>query len=230
MQLMLFRRCGKSLSSDIMTRLTDSHRLFIAKAGKSTSVMRAVGQEHIVRDISLHLLDILTNSVSAGASHMMIRIRTDQHKDLLTIRIEDDGKCMHPDFLKRVTDPFSTTRTTRKVGLGLSLFKEACEITGGNLAIESILGIGTTVTATMGISSIDRIPLGNTGETLSGLISSFPDRDFAIVFLNDQGEEEVLDTMDLRERLGDVPLSQPDVYVFVRDFIQEQQQNILGGI
>lgn len=183
-----------------------------------------------MRDISLHLLDILTNSISAGATLMLIRIQADNKSDLLMIRIEDNGIGMHPDFLKSVTDPFSTTRTTRKVGLGLPLFKEACEITGGVLAIESTPGVGTTVTATMGISSIDRIPLGNTGETLSGLISSYPDRDFVIVFSNDQGEEVGLDTMDLRERLGDVPLSQPDVYVFVRDYIQEQQQIILGGI
>jgi len=183
-----------------------------------------------VRDLSLHLLDIITNSISAGASHMMIRINADHQKDMLTIRIEDDGKGMSPEFLKKVTNPFSTTRTTRKVGLGLSLFKEACEITGGDLQIESALGVGTIVTAIFGISSIDRIPLGNTGETISGLISSFPDRDFAIVFSNDQGEESGLDTVDLRERLGDVPLSEPDVYVFVRDYIQEQQQIILGGI
>jgi len=193
-------------------------------------VIRAVGQENTVRDLSLHLLDIITNSISAGASHMMIRINADHQKDMLTIRIEDDGKGMSPEFLKKVTNPFSTTRTTRKVGLGLSLFKEACEITGGDLQIESALGVGTIVTAIFGISSIDRIPMGNTGETISGLISSFPDRDFAIVFSNDQGEESGLDTVDLRERLGDVPLSEPDVYVFVRDYIQEQQQIILGGI
>jgi len=183
-----------------------------------------------MRDLSLHLLDILTNSVSAGASRMLIRIMADQQNDLLTIRIEDNGKGMSPDFLKRVTNPFSTTRTTRKVGLGLSLFKEASDITGGNLKIESTVDMGTTVTATFGISSIDRIPLGNMGETISGLISSFPERDFVISFVNGRGEEGELDTVDLRERLGDVPLSEPDVYVFVRDYIQEQQQNIMGGI
>ena len=183
-----------------------------------------------MRDLSLHLLDILTNSVSAGASRMLIRIMADQQNDLLTIRIEDNGKGMSPDFLKRVTSPFSTTRTTRKVGLGLSLFKEASDITGGNLKIESTVDMGTTVTATFGISSIDRIPLGNMGETISGLISSFPERDFVISFVNGRGEEGELDTVDLRERLGDVPLSEPDVYVFVRDYIQEQQQNIMGGI
>jgi len=183
-----------------------------------------------MRDLSLHLLDMLTNSVSAGASRMVIRIMADQQNDLLTIRIEDNGKGMSPDFLKRVTNPFSTTRTTRKVGLGLSLFKEASDITGGNLKIESTVDMGTTVTATFGISSIDRIPLGNMGETISGLISSFPERDFVISFVNGRGEEGELDTVDLRERLGDVPLSEPDVYVFVRDYIQEQQQNIMGGI
>lgn len=192
--------------------------------------MRATGQVNNLRDLSLHLLDIMTNSVSAGASRMEVRIEADSVKDLLTICIKDDGRGMSQDFLERVTDPFSTTRTTRKVGLGLSLIKEACEITGGRLAIESALGAGTTVTATFGISSIDRIPLGNTGETLSGLISSYPDRDFAITFANGQGAESCLDTVDLRERLGDVPLSEPDVYVFVRDYIQEQQQYILGGI
>ena len=161
---------------------------------------------------------------------MMVHINSDHQKDLLTIRIEDDGKGMSPEFLKRVTNPFSTTRTTRKVGLGLPLFKEACEITGGELAVESTLGVGTVVTATFGISSIDRIPLGNTGDTLSSLICSYPDRDFSIIFSNERGEEAGLDTADLRERLGDVPLSEPDVYVFVRDYILEQQQNILGGI
>jgi len=183
-----------------------------------------------LRDLSLHLMDIVTNSIAAGANSMLIRITADQQSDLLTIRIEDDGKGMSPDFLKQVTNPFSTTRTTRKVGLGLSLFKEACELTGGSLSITSTLGEGTAVTATFGISSIDRIPLGDTGETMSGLISSYPEREFAITFANDMGEEAGLDTRDLRERLGDVPLSDPDVYVFVRDYIQEQQQIILGGI
>ena len=183
-----------------------------------------------MRDLSLHLLDILTNSISADASHIRIRIHADHLKDLLTIRIEDDGKGMSPDFLKKVTDPFSTTRTTRKVGLGLSLIKEAADITGGRLAIHSVLGEGTTVTATFVISSIDRIPIGNTGETLSGLISSYPACDFAVTFSNDQGQESGLDTVDLKDRLGEVPLSSPDVYVFVRDYIHEQQQIILGGI
>jgi len=183
-----------------------------------------------LRDLSLHLLDILTNSTSAGATRMLIRINADYKQDMLVIRIEDNGKGMSPEFLKRVTNPFSTTRTTRKVGLGLSLLKEACEISGGELGITSAQGVGTIVTATFLISSIDRIPLGNTGETISGLISSFPNLDFSITFSNDKGEESCVDTIDLRERLGDVPLSEPDVYVFVRDYIQEQQQIILGGI
>lgn len=161
---------------------------------------------------------------------MIIQISADIQKDMLTVRIEDNGKGMQPEFLMNVTNPFSTTRTTRKVGLGLSLLKEACEITGGNLTIESVFGSGTTVSANFGLSSIDRIPLGSIGETLSGLISSYPQLDFAITFSNGLDQEAGLDTFDLRERLGDVPLSEPDVYVFVRDYIIEQQQIILGGI
>ncbi len=183
-----------------------------------------------MRDLSLHLLDILTNSISAGALRMVIRIRADKKSGFLSIQIEDNGKGMDPELLARVTDPFSTTRTTRKVGLGLSLLKEACEIAGGHLSIESELGVGTKVEAVMAMFSVDRIPLGNTGETLAGLISSYPDRDFAIIFLNDLGEEAGIDTVEIREKLGDVPLNEPDVYVFIRDYIQEQQQIILGGI
>jgi len=149
---------------------------------------------------------------------------------MLVIRIRDNGKGMPPDFLKTVTDPFSTTRTTRKVGLGLPLFKETCEKTGGSMKIESELGAGTTVTGTLVLSSIDRIPLGGTGETLAGLISSYPDRDFEIVFANDRGGESRIDTQELRERLGGLSFSEPDVYVFLRDYIQEQQEFILGGI
>jgi len=183
-----------------------------------------------LRDLSLHLLDILTNSVSAGASRIAVSIRVNEQEDSLIIRISDNGKGMAPDFLKKVTDPFSTTRTTRKVGMGLPLFKEACEITGGSMTVASTVGVGTDVTARFVLSSIDRLPLGNTGETLSGLISSYPDRDFVITFSNGQGDDSGLDTMDLRERLGGVPLSEPDVYIFVRDYIFEQQKQILGGI
>jgi anti-sigma regulatory factor (Ser/Thr protein kinase) len=183
-----------------------------------------------LRDLSLHLLDIITNSVAAGATRISVGISVPPEKDELEIRIDDNGKGMAPDFLKTVTDPFSTTRTTRKVGLGIPLFKEACELTGGSFEISSEQGVGTSVTAKFVLSSIDRIPLGDVGETISGLIGSYPDRDFVILFSNRQGDKTVFDTYDIRERLQGVPLSDPDVYLFIRDYLKEQQEQILGGI
>lgn len=183
-----------------------------------------------MREISLHLLDILNNSISAGAKRISVRIEMDTASDLLMIQVMDNGKGMSEDMLSRVTDPFSTTRTTRKVGLGLSLLEEACEICGGHLIVASAPEVGTTVTATFGISSIDRIPLGTVGETMSGVICSYPDLDFSCVLTNLSGDEFILDTIDLRKRLGNVPLSEPDVYVFIREYIAEQQEHILGGI
>ena len=183
-----------------------------------------------VRDLSLHLLDIITNSVTAGATRISVGICISPDEDELMIRIDDNGKGMDPAFLKTVTDPFSTTRTTRKVGLGIPLFKEACELTGGTFEIASEPGVGTSVTAKFVLSSIDRIPLGDIGETISGLIGSYPDRDFVLLFSNRQGDKSVFDTYDIRQRLQGVPLSDPDVYLFIRDYLKEQQEQILGGI
>jgi signal transduction histidine kinase len=183
-----------------------------------------------MRDLSLHLLDILTNSISAGATIMSVEIVLDKANDRLTMTITDNGSGMSEDFLKKVTDPFSTTRTTRKVGLGLPLLKEMCELTGGSLLLQSTLGTGTVVHADMVLSSIDRLPIGNTGESLAALISTYTDRDFSIRFLSIGEDESVIDTKEIRSKLDGVPLSDPEVYLFLSQYIWEQQINILGGI
>lgn len=183
-----------------------------------------------MRDLSLHLLDILTNSISAGATVMNVDIVLDKGKDRLKMTISDNGSGMSADFLKTVTDPFSTTRTTRKVGLGLPLLKEMCELTGGSLTIQSKLGTGTVVDAVIVLSSIDRLPVGNTGESLAALISTYVERDFAIRFQSVGEDESFIDTREIRSKLDGVPLSDPEVYLFLSQYILEQQMNILGGI
>lgn len=183
-----------------------------------------------MRDLSLHLLDIIMNSIRAEASRILVSITKNEQQDSLIVTIEDDGKGMSPDFVKKVTDPFATTRTTRKVGLGIPLFKESCELTDGDLSIESSEGVGTTLTARMKLSSIDRLPLGDMGETLAGLIRAYPDLDFVVTFSSDREGESRLDTLEVREKLDGVPLSTLDVYVFLRDYIGEQQEQYLGGI
>jgi signal transduction histidine kinase len=187
-------------------------------------------RREVLRDLSLHLLDILTNSISAGATIMNVEIVLDKANDRLKMTISDNGSGMSEDFLKKVTDPFSTTRTTRKVGLGLPLLKEMCELTGGSLLLQSALGTGTVVDADIVLSSIDRLPVGNTGESLAALISTYVDRDFTIRFLSIGEDESIIDTREIRSKLDGVPLSDPDVYLFLSQYIWEQQTNILGGI
>jgi len=183
-----------------------------------------------LRDLSLHLLDILMNSIRAEAKNMTVIVQSDVTSDMLTICIIDDGKGMSPELLSRVTDPFATTRTTRKVGLGIPLFKESCELAGGGLTIQSTVGIGTEVSAFMRLHSIDRLPMGDWGETLAGLIRSYPDLDFSVRFESIGVGSVTIDTLNIRERLDGVPLSSMDVYVFLRDYIGEQQEQILGGL
>ena len=108
----------------------------------------------IVRDLSLHLLDLVQNSITAGANLITIRISLDEQK-MLTMELIDDGRGMNPELLKRVTSPFATTRTTRKVGLGIPLMKENAEKAGGSFQLESEEGVGTRLTVVMDTGNID---------------------------------------------------------------------------
>ncbi len=169
-----------------------------------------------MEDLSLHILDIVENSTMAGATLIMIHILEDQEKDLLQITIEDNGRGMDPAMLARVRDPFVTTRTTRSVGLGLSLLEQAARETGGEMTIASHTGRGTTVKATFQANHIDRKPLGDIGSTLIALIAGNPDVDF--VYKGDLNNERIeLDTRELRTELGvDVSMNDPAVLKFLR--------------
>ncbi len=183
-----------------------------------------------MREISLHLLDILTNSVAAGATRISLDIYANNKDDSLILKVTDNGKGMSPDFLRSVTDPFTTTRTTRKVGLGIPLFKEACELCGGKVRIESKQNAGTTVYGNMRIRSIDRLPMGDLGDTFAALIGSYPDRDFVVRLQSDTAGISITSTADIRKRIGNLPITDTHILMFIRDYIREQQQRILGGI
>lgn len=153
-----------------------------------------------MEDLSLHILDIVENSIRAKASTVMIKVVEDIEKDLLTIEIRDNGQGMDEETVKKVLDPFFTTRTTRKVGLGLSLLSQAARESGGNIEIESQAGGGTRVKATFGYSHIDRKPVGNMEATLTTLIVGNPEVDF--IYEHKKGELEYrLDTKEVRARI-----------------------------
>lgn len=179
-----------------------------------------------MKELSLNILDIAENSVKAKAS--LTQIKIEEEGDLLTLTITDNGSGMTEEVLKTVTDPFYTTRTTRKVGMGLPLLKLEAELTGGSLSVSSkhISDYpdehGTVVTATFYKNHIDCTPLGDVVASITTLIQGHPDTDF--LFIHKMAEREVaLDTRELREVLGeDVPLNTYDVIKWIEDYLNEQ--------
>ena len=169
-----------------------------------------------MQEISLNILDIVQNSITAGAKLIEILITEETKKDQLTVKIIDNGSGMTEEQIHKVTDPFYTTRTTRKVGLGISLFKMAAELSGGSLHIESKLGVGTQVTTTFGLSHIDRMPLGDMTATICSLIRMNPELDFQYRYKQDEKEVSV-DTIQMRTVLGDVPMNNPEVIAWIKD-------------
>lgn len=178
-----------------------------------------------MEELSLHILDIAKNSVKAKATLIKITVCEDISKNKLTIEIEDNGCGMDKEFLKTVTDPFSTTRTTRKVGLGIPLFKAAAQRCGGDLEIFSETGKGTTLRAWFEHNHIDRAPLGDMAGTMQTLISGSPEIDFLYCHtINDK--EFILDTREMRNILGDVPLDSMEVVSWIYDYTEEGIKNI----
>ncbi len=179
-----------------------------------------------MRELSLYVLDIAQNSIVAGASLIEIEVTLNHAADLLRIVIRDNGKGMTPEQVESVRDPFFTTRTTRKVGMGIPLFKMAAEMTGGTLDISSTVGIGTVVTTDFHVSHVDCTPLGDMCSTVCALIRMNPQLDFIYRYTVDSRSFTV-DTRELKEILEGVPLDTPDVMLWIQGFITEQTENIL---
>jgi signal transduction histidine kinase len=151
-----------------------------------------------MEDLSLHILDIVENSIRACSKNIEIKIIEDKKKDLLNIEIIDDGEGMDEETLKNVMDPFFTTGNTRKVGLGLPLLAQSAEESGGNIKIKSKPGKGTRVKATFGYSHIDRKPLGDIGKSLKVLITANPDINFIFKYRED-GASHHLDKRGIKK-------------------------------
>ncbi|MBO4326401.1 MAG: sensor histidine kinase [Clostridia bacterium] len=180
-----------------------------------------------MRDISLHIHDLAENSISAGAT--LLKISLEAAGGILTLRIDDDGKGMSPEMLSRVEDPFTTSRTERKVGMGIPFFKLACEQTGGDFKIESELGRGTSLRGSFVIDNIDRLPLGDMGETVGMLIYECPEMHYIVTF-RANGSEFVLDTDEVKEQLDGAPINDFEIVQWIKEYINEGVSNIFGGV
>jgi anti-sigma regulatory factor (Ser/Thr protein kinase) len=180
-----------------------------------------------MNEIALNILDVAENCVRANATEVEIDITADSEADTLTVEVIDNGCGMDEETVKNVTDPFYTTRTTRKVGLGTSLFKMAAEQTGGTFSIESKKGVGTTVTAVFGLSHIDRMPLGDLTETIRTLVTMNAGIDWIYRFRNDSAEF-TLDTREMKEVLDGVPLNDPDVSMYIKEMLTENHNECMS--
>lgn len=180
-----------------------------------------------MKELSLHIADIIQNSIVAGASIVKVTVDEVIEKNFLKISIEDNGKGMSKELLMNAADPFTTTRTKRRVGFGISLFKHAALRAGGNFSIESSPGAGTKVTATFVHDHIDRQPLGDIAGTMLCAIVSNSDTDFVYTH-SVNSKSFVIDTKDLKNTLGIKSFSEPDVYIWIKNYFEERENEILN--
>lgn len=173
-----------------------------------------------MREISLHIMDIAENGIAAGASRIEILVNENRSGNLLTVEIKDNGRGIPPDMLANITDPFVTTRTTRRVGMGLSLLKAAAERCGGQFEIHSEVGKGTRTAATFQYDHIDRAPLGRMVSSIMLLIAGRPDIDFVYTHIVD-GKDFVLDTAEIKTELGEISIGEPAVIRQLKESVEE---------
>ena len=181
-----------------------------------------------MKELSLHILDIVQNSIAAKADSITVKIVEDLTTDKLIIEIIDDGCGMDKELVERIKDPFTTGRKTRRVGLGVPLLYEACTRCDGNLEIQSERGKGTKVIAWFKHSHIDRAPLGSMIGTILAIVMGNPEIDFVYIH-NRGGKEFCFDTREIKQALGDVPINEPQVLSWIKEFLEEGFNSLSGG-
>ncbi len=178
-----------------------------------------------MKDLSLHILDIVHNSLSAGANLIEISIFENPANNAYEIRITDNGKGIASEMLEHVTDPFFTSRKTRKVGLGLSLLKQNAERTGGFLTIESELKKGTMVFCRFTFDNFDRPAIGDIAGVVVDFATSFPDKDFIYNHTATKGSY-TFDTKEIKQILGEMSIIEPSLRPYLKEMIDENLDEI----
>jgi hypothetical protein len=178
-----------------------------------------------VNDLALHILDLIQNAVYAQATLITLVITENRDDDRLVIAITDNGCGMTPEQTAQATDPYTTSRLTRKVGLGLPLCKQSAEQSGGSLSLVSAAGVGTTVTATFGLQHIDRPPLGDTANALMLSVAANPHIDFVYIHRYNR-RQYTFDTREVRAALDGLPLHNPQTVQLLTTMIRERLKEI----
>jgi anti-sigma regulatory factor (Ser/Thr protein kinase) len=202
--------------------LTELRRALAGEGGRTI-----LGGGRPMEDIALHILDIAQNSLEAGASTIEIEIWENLKEDRLVIEVRDNGRGMDSETLAKATDPFFTTRTTRRVGLGLPLMAAAAKAAGGAFTIDSKPGQGTSITAIFQHKHIDRAPLGDIETTLMVLLAGQPDKD---IFFRHRIADRVFE-LDSRDfRAADIDLTSPVGLAILREAIRKGEAGLRAGL
>ncbi len=177
-----------------------------------------------MKEISLHILDIVQNSIHAESSKVHIEIAESKQQDKIKVCITDDGHGMNTELLKNVQDPFFTTKS-KKTGLGIPLLRQHAEQTGGHMTIESEPGMGTKTEAVFGLTHLDRQPIGNITETIISLIRTNSGIRFIYSHSVDHKTFE-LDTQEVEKELDGLSIGNPEIIGFLQDMIKENLKEI----
>ena len=183
----------------------------------------------MMRELADNILDIAQNSISAKASLVEIDITVCHETNVVSLCFKDDGCGMSREMAEAVTDPFTTTRTTRKVGLGLPLLKMTAQATGGDFSIDSEIGKGTTVSVSFGLDHIDRPPMGDVPGALFTIVLMNPGIDFLFVYDYD-GANFTFDTRVIRETIAPIPLDNPEISAWMKDCLYQEITQLHGGM
>ena len=173
-----------------------------------------------MKELSYHILDIANNSIRANATQLSIHIEENTKENLLVIYISDNGKGIPDNIFKDIKNPFTTSRTTRKVGLGIPLLNDTCVNCNGNLRINTKLGEGTELKASMELNHIDRPPMGNLVSTIRTLFVSHEDINIEFIYVVNSNTF-TLSTKMLKEILGDLPLNTPEISQWIREYLKD---------
>ncbi|WP_058485508.1 ATP-binding protein [Defluviitalea phaphyphila] len=173
-----------------------------------------------MKELSLHILDIVENSIRAKATEINIEINEDLKNNIFSFKIKDNGIGMDADFIKNVRSPFKTTRTTRKVGLGIPLLDSAAKRCNGKLEVKSHVGKGTEIIVFMEYNHIDRAPLGDIASTISNLILSNPQIEFTYVHKYNNKSFNI-DTKEIKKILGEISISDLSVIKWIKEYINK---------
>ena len=182
----------------------------------------------MMRELADNIMDIAQNSISAGASLTEVHVTVSHQEDRITFVFRDNGCGMSEEMVQTVMEPFTTSRKTRKVGLGLPLLKQTAEMTGGAMDIQSTVGVGTVVTATFGLGHIDRPPMGDVAGAWFSLVVMNPEKDFLFTYDYD-GQVFTFDTREIRAAVAPIPLNQMEISAWIQECLKSEINELHGG-